>query len=57
MHNTYDSDSFYCQGHYIIKWHFQHVCNAFKNDYDDDDDDDDDDGKLFLWYGWPTKGA
>ena len=58
MYNTYDSDSFYCQGHYIIKWHFQHVCNAFKNDYDhDDDDDDDDDGKLFLWYGWPTKGA
>ena len=24
---------------------------------DDDDDDDDDDDKLFLWYGWPTKGV
>ena len=22
-----------------------------------DDDDDDDDDKLFLWYGWPTKGV
>ena len=25
-------------------------------DDDDDDDDDDDNDKLFLWYGWPTKG-
>ena len=23
---------------------------------DDDDDDDDADDKLFLWYGWSTKG-
>ena len=22
-----------------------------------DDDDDDDIDKLFLWYGWPTKGV
>ena len=27
-----------------------HSCN------DDGDDDDDDDDKLFLLYGWPTKG-
>ena len=25
-------------------------------DDDDDDDDDDADDKLFLWYGWSTKG-
>ena len=25
--------------------------------FNDDDDDDDDDDELFLWYGWPTKGA
>ena len=30
-----------------------HSCN---DDGDDDDDDDDDDDKLFLLYGWPTKG-
>ena len=24
---------------------------------DDDDDAGDDDDKLFLWYGWPTKGV
>ena len=39
MHNIYDSDSFHCQGHYIIKWHFQHVSNVFQNDDDEDDDD------------------
>ena len=39
MHNISDSDSFHCQGHYIIKWHFQHVSNAFQNDDDEDDDD------------------
>ena len=27
------------------------------DDDNDDDDDDDDDDKLFLWYGWPTKGV
>ena len=26
------------------------------DDDDDDDDDDDADDKLFLWYGWSTKG-
>ena len=28
-----------------------------RDDDDNDDDDDDDDDKLFLWYGWPTKGV
>ena len=39
------------------------VANLFSNffenaiEYSNDDDDDDDDDKLFLWYGWPTKGV
>ena len=40
-------------------------CQMFQNSFfskhlrmiDDDDDDDADDDELFLWYGWPTKGA
>ena len=39
-------------------------CSIYGNDFtddddndDDDDDDDDEDDKLFLWYGWLTKGV
>ena len=31
--------------------------NDFTDDDDNDDDDDDEDDKLFLWYGWLTKGV
>ena len=37
-------------------------CSIYGNDFtddddNDDDDDDDEDDKLFLWYGWLTKGV
>ena len=33
------------------------LTNLISTNDDDEDDEDDDNDELFLWYGWPTKGA
>ena len=39
-----------------LKYRCSGVCIVNFEQVKDDDDDDDDDDKLFLRYGWPTKG-
>ena len=39
------------------EFHSKFKETGVQDDDDDDNDDDDDDDKLFMWYGWLTKGV